>query len=64
MLSLSSIHKPHSLVLSKLSYIRIWFLWLLVMLSPTVLSHHTSLSIFMMLSLTCVESVGLPSVMM
>jgi hypothetical protein len=39
----------------KLSYFRIGFLWLIVMLSPVVLSHRTSLSIFMMLSLTCVE---------
>jgi hypothetical protein len=34
------------------------------MLSPAVLSCHTSLSISMMLSLACVESVGLPSVVM
>jgi hypothetical protein len=31
------------------------FLWLVVLLSPTVLSHRTSLSIFMMLSLVCVK---------
>jgi hypothetical protein len=31
------------------------FLWLVVMLSSAVLSHRTSFSIFMMLSLTCVE---------
>jgi hypothetical protein len=40
--------------LPKPSYFRIGFLWLVVMLSPTILSHRTSLSIFMMLSLTCV----------
>jgi hypothetical protein len=33
----------------------IGFLWLVVLLSHAVLSHCTSLSIFMMLSLTCVE---------
>jgi hypothetical protein len=37
------------------------FLWLVVLLGPAVLSHGTSLSIFMMLS---IESVGLPSVVM
>jgi hypothetical protein len=41
--------------LPKLSYFRIRFLLLVVLLSPEVLSHGTSLSIFMMLSLTCVE---------
>jgi hypothetical protein len=39
----------------------IGFLWLVVLLGPAVLSHGTSLSIFMMLS---IESVGLPSVVM
>jgi hypothetical protein len=34
-----------------------------ILLSPVVLSHRTSLSIFMMLSLACV-SIGLPSVVM
>jgi hypothetical protein len=41
--------------LPKSSYFRIGFLWLAVMLSSAVLSHRTSLSFFMMLSLTCVE---------
>jgi hypothetical protein len=41
--------------LPKLSYFRIGFLWLVVMLSPAVLSHRTSVFIFMMLSLACVE---------
>jgi hypothetical protein len=35
-----------------------------ILLSLTVLSCRTSLSIFMMLILPCVESVGLPFVVM
>jgi hypothetical protein len=35
-----------------------------ILLSPAVLSCRTNLSIFMMLILACVESVGLPSVVM
>jgi hypothetical protein len=47
----------------KPSYFRIGFLWFVVLLSPEVLGHRTSLSIIMMLSLACV-SVGLPFVVM
>jgi hypothetical protein len=42
----------------------IGFIWLGALLSSAVLSHRTSLFIFVMLILTCVQSVGLPSVVM
>jgi hypothetical protein len=46
----------HALVLIHIPYIPIGLgLWLVVLLSPIVLSHRTSLSIFMMLSLAYVE---------
>jgi hypothetical protein len=55
-LSFSSIYiGMHALILYLSLILRIWVYTWLVMLSPTVLSHHTSFSIFMMLSLACVE---------
>jgi hypothetical protein len=55
-LSFSSIHiSMHALILYLSLILRIWVHTWLVMLRPAVLSHRTSLSIFMMLSFPCVE---------
>jgi hypothetical protein len=55
-LSFSSIHiGMYALILYLILVLMIWVHTWLVMLSPAVLNHHTSLSIFMMLSLACVE---------
>jgi uncharacterized membrane protein len=55
-LSFSSIHIGlHTLILYLSLILSIWVHTWLVMLSPAVLSHCTNLSIFMTLSLACVD---------
>jgi hypothetical protein len=55
-LSFSGIHiGMHALIMYLSLIFRIWVHTWLVMLSLVALSHCTSLSIFMMLSLACVE---------
>jgi hypothetical protein len=55
-LCFSSIHIGlHALILYLSLILRIWVHTWLIMLISAVLSHRTSLSIFMMLNLACVE---------